>query len=777
MRFSPLYIASCEWVIKFTAYRFSDGAAKTEYLSNRYWKPGELYSGNPIIYPMLTESPGTIEAMGRVFSEATDQTVTVLGKSSFKEHNISFFDDFRDYELENAKLEFYVYLKPTGAVASTANTLQLTGRCRGYSWNGDNLQLAVRRTMLTEKEFAVSLASTELDGFYSIEDDWADQPLPLVFGTGASGQGQIVDVAKQGILTGTIFNTVSAILSTRVNGHEVGAVGGIYVQNQYQDVSPRQWLRANLGITNGIASAMRRTDSGPATGTRSLKTYEFGVIIDQSQDFLLRHVSFKVQVASTPAAGDSNLDVRLYHVLSESFGTSSLVLGKMLQSLSVGTNKFSNIVTNNVEAFFFAGLPAGKYLATFTLSNPNAVTDVTISYKSTASTAGRHWRKTKSTDRDAAFQPVTEFLEFEAAALVTANLNLEQRTIGSKYYTRDTCLVDLRDHSGSHPVAAGEPAHASTYKFAVSGIKDDVSGTYTGTPSSTIRLASDIIRFLLGHSSFLNIPSGDINSTSFSDTRTAHANAFLYLSFVLDGRFKIVDRIGEILDQSDTVLYRTRDEKIKIKYLSYVDINKRNVYQSLEQDELELTTEYESEAADLVNDVKVYYGRDEVNTTTVRQLSIGGNSRLTRTYELSASTSTEQDSYRQDLASDSEACYGNLPLRANLDLHPFASQGVLKIARRLFDRSYKKRKKVQIKLPLKRWLNAEFFDTVFINLNLLSASGDFELSWYDSGSKVNFYRAGLPIKWIRRGSHQGEIKQIEKTDQEVVITVEEMLPF
>lgn len=764
MSFSPLFVVNCEWVIKLTAYKFKDGSSKTEYLSNRYWKAGELYSSSPEIYPMLADPPATLETMGRVFREATDQTVTLFGKSSFKENGVSFFDEFADYELENAKFEFYIYEKPLGALASTTDTLHMVGRGRGYSWNGDILQLSVRCSMLTEKEFAQSYTEAELT---EIEDSWIEQPFPIVFGAGASGVGTIVDAAK-------IYGTSTSkylLLSNRFNGHNLGDVKSFFIQDRLS-LTGKDWVKGNLDISSGIASSMIYSDASAGGFARSIRTYEIGLIVDQPSDFIIKRAVIELYPpgGSNPPAGDGDVEMFIYLVQSEDWANNKLVLGDLLESFKIGSNFLTTTISVDVQAFTNIGLAAGKYFITCRLSNTAATVDICTRNLASVATKHRHWRRDRATNPDAAFVTATESLAFEVEAIVTSDLTVTNTNVGSKYYAR---VAPFTTHSLYTPTAQYNP---SAYKVGLEGIKDDTSGTYTGVASSVIKRPCDIIRFLLGHASFLGISSGEIDATSFGNCRTEHQANSYFMSFATDGRFKIVDLIAKILEQSDTVLYRNREDKIFIKYLSYADSNKKNAYQSYEQDEMRLVTEFETEAADVINDLLIYYANDDVNRVASRR----GNyltQQLEKAYEINATSSTDKDSYRQDLASDSQTVYGNLPLRASYDLYPSDSLAVPVVSKRLFDRHYRKRRKQQIRLPLKRWLSASFFDTVFLSLNLLTGTGDREIFSFDSGTEVKWYRSGLPFKLIKRGSSRGEIKQIEKTDQSVIFTIEETLPF
>jgi hypothetical protein len=85
-------------------------------------------------------------------------------------------------------------------------------------------------------------------------------------------------------------------------------------------------------------------------------------------------------------------------------------------------------------------------------------------------------------------------------------------------------------------VGTDNPATFPGRRFAVTldGLKDDGSGTYTGTAGALIQRAPDIARFLLMHASALGLAAGRVNTASLDAARTKLQDWFLLAGVVYE---------------------------------------------------------------------------------------------------------------------------------------------------------------------------------------------------------------------------------------------------
>lgn len=766
MSYSPLYKSEAAWLIKLTAYKLSDGSSQSYYIAKRHYAAGDLYSGSPEAYPLLASAPGIIESMGRTFGAATDQTLSIFAKSSFMEFGQSFLDELIDYEKEQMKVEFFIYDKPRDNISTHTASIntQLVGFVKGYTYNGDVINLTVRREVLKEKEFKLSFNNTDDALPHTQYEEWEDEPIPMVFGVGESETGTVTDV--QGFTDSTGQGEV--ILSSRVNGHNIGDINSLYILNRNRNLTNQTWIKADLSITNGIASAMS-IQTGMTTG-RSIRDKEYGFIIDRNLDFILNRVTFVLQVAGgAAAAGDSDIVVSLYKVESEDFATNKLILGDKIGENRFGSNLLTSPSGSNIESFFCIGLPAGKYFTSVKLSNSTATKDITIKYKATASTDGRRYERDNTVD-GSAFTTATEYIEAEAIAVYDGALSTTNTNLGTKYYALGDIVED--GQSGFSPFAF---VNNGTWKAGMTGLQDDGSGTYTGVASATMERPTDIIYFLLGHADLLNL-SSDIDTTSFSTARSPQNDKQVKLSFATQGRIFLVELIGQILQQSLCQLWRDRENKIKVRFPTYTEQNKQYIYENLEQEEMKVLSVYETQANEVINDLRIEYDKTQVEISIPLALRQGVE-RTRLAYEINKDDSTDNDTYREGLASKSEAVHEKLPARLVFDMYASDSEAPKLLGKMLFDRFYKKKKRVSITLPLKKWLNTNMFDTIHIVNRLLESTESKDFTFYDSGSQIQFYRSGLKFQWKRKGSQTGEVIQVEKSDQQAILTIEEVLPF
>lgn len=274
---STLYVERVVEVARFTLNR-KDGIGTDDfYVSQDYWDEGTLYTGNPVIYPVLAELMTTPRSVGRVTGTRHDVTIAVFAKSHFTGYQKGFLDLTATHELRNSTVEVRRYWRTKDGVTThgTANIRQ-TLEIRGYSVSGGVLRIETRDTWFKDKEISKRLTPTD---FPNIQDEFAYEYGAIVFGIGG-GNGVIIDAPYIEDSGESFDPKATMFLGWTFPNHPMNSVQQFYVLNPDTDADPAPWLQ--VGFVGTYTTPWNGDDSLPPAGdqyARFLSLYSRGVVV------------------------------------------------------------------------------------------------------------------------------------------------------------------------------------------------------------------------------------------------------------------------------------------------------------------------------------------------------------------------------------------------------------------------------------------------------------------------------------------------------------------
>lgn len=318
-------------------------------------------------------------------------------------------------------------------------------------------------------------------------------------------------------------------------------------------------------------------------------------------------------------------------------------------------------------------------------------------------------------------------------------------------------------------------------KVGVRGLQDDGSGTYTGSASAIIDNPSDIIRFvLLNDDVFLAVPSGEVDLTSFSSTRSTLGTTY-DMSFAVDRETFGDPLIRKICEQSETVLIKSRNGKLThtretFHFGSFDHI----LTQAALQHELRVLSVVETPIDHVYNDFRINFGVDPLKTPKdpafIRR---AGGDTFSATVWLNPSESSGLDANRQAKLAESQERYGVLQYRAEFDCYAADSQGPEKILERLVDKHCFQTVRVTISVPLKDFYDIDLMYKLSTrHVDLPRDGGTSErFVWSNDGAEVAWHNNGVPVVWMKLGKLEGQVVALVEQDQDMQVTFETQNAF
>lgn len=243
----------------------------------------------------------------------------------------------------------------------------------------------------------------------------------------------------------------------------------------------------------------RRYATSPTTGYGS---YEVCDVTEAPNG--IAAISAVYAYASEQDARDLNTARRMLLVsgtdYTPSIATGRLTITEDVRFIEIGANNrfldFSDGVTR--QAAVAAGLYTPRTLAVALQAAMNAVSSgITVTYSNTS------WRWV--------IEKASGTLSLLAKTGAAADAGL-WKDLG---FGRDADLSGALQYVGPEALFKGTGTHV--IRVDASGIRDDASGTYTGTPNAVIQLGPDLVRFLWVR--ILGLPASRIDNASFAAAR------------------------------------------------------------------------------------------------------------------------------------------------------------------------------------------------------------------------------------------------------------------
>lgn len=314
----------------------------------------------------------------------------------------------------------------------------------------------------------------------------------------------------------------------------------------------------------------------------------------------------------------------------------------------------------------------------------------------------------------------------------------------------------------------------------VEGLKDDGSGTYTGSAGALIQYPADIARFVLLHDSFLNMASGDVDTASFDTVRTAQVAAGIKHQFVIDSTTTARDILTDLCVQGRMRLYKKHNGQIAVDSPVYSSIPDATLSEGQMRADLMLVTVADALETDAANDWHFLYDRDYLNKP--KQLEFVRAAKTDKFFgltELTPNASTDSDTFRVAKCSTSYTLYGAKEHRSSLD-YIDDSAVALKLRNYIADRWTLRQKRVAVRIPMRDgYSSRDLFSKLRISHTGLPASQGtgFFVPGENSNNEVISYNEGTPVYFWTGGVLFGEVVDVVEQGGFMTLTIETVSPF
>lgn len=238
---STVYVERVVEVVMLVLPRKSGSGSDTFYVGHEYWDAGTLYSGSPVVYPVVGDVVTTPRGVDRVQALRSDVSIGVFGKSHLNEYGKSFLDLVKTHELQGAEVQVRRYVKSKdGLAAHSAASIRQTLQIQGWAWDGAMMRLNCRDTFYEDKEVSKRLMPSD---FVDLQQEFQYQIGATVFGTGDAGDGVIVDAPFIEATEGDFGNIYADMfLAWTYPGHANEGTRRYWVRNTDRDTDDADWL-------------------------------------------------------------------------------------------------------------------------------------------------------------------------------------------------------------------------------------------------------------------------------------------------------------------------------------------------------------------------------------------------------------------------------------------------------------------------------------------------------------------------------------------------------
>lgn len=310
------------------------------------------------------------------------------------------------------------------------------------------------------------------------------------------------------------------------------------------------------------------------------------------------------------------------------------------------------------------------------------------------------------------------------------------------------------------------------------GIKDDGSGTYTGSAGAQITNPADLVHFVCRNSDFgMGLSTSVLNTSSFASVRSLVAAFGLNLSLVLDYSITARELIALLCRQARMRFYKQRDGKLALNYPTSISSLTAVLSEAVHRAELELISSLQEDETGVVNDLTLLYKRDNFNAPKdAAFLRRAQTDKFAGLVYQGASSGTVTDTLRQDNLTRSQSLYGKRELKETLDCYD-TEEEALKVLGYLADRYYMRRKRVIVRVPRKRFYSTlDLFSTVQIQHSGIPCEmgSEYTIKPDDAGQPISLYFEGTPVTVWAGGTIQGEVVAVQEEGAFMTLTVEEV---
>lgn len=254
---NSLFIDQTIDVVQITLKKKSDPATTVTYsVGFDAWDSGALYSGSPVVYPVLARSPVVKRKMGIWVAERQDVDIEVHGKTHFDRIGRGLVDLRSEYEFHGAAVKVYFYPKASGALTthSDATRLRQVLECIGLEYDDTSGILTIRCRDTWFKDVEVNKTLTS-EIFPNIQADPRGEVGSVVFGqTETVGDGVVVSAPILDSTTGSGGPELTLFAGWTGNSSN-DSLKKLYVRNQNRDLEDQEFLEVNLAADCTVAES------------------------------------------------------------------------------------------------------------------------------------------------------------------------------------------------------------------------------------------------------------------------------------------------------------------------------------------------------------------------------------------------------------------------------------------------------------------------------------------------------------------------------------------
>lgn len=748
-------------VIKMTFNRKDGGASDTIYIGDDYYQADGLYSGSPVVYPLLASRPIAQRAIGLNMGIKFDVALEVYSETTFKVYGQNFLDYLSDYDTHGAAVEIRYYSKSfsgTTTHSDSVNIRQTLETTTAINQDGV-MTFQCADKWFEDKKIGVRITEEDFSNVYA-GDNGRYGPIPF-------GNNVIIEAAA---LDSAADNTTDFIAGWSTTGHDINAVNQVYLRNTSTSFSDLAFLAISTSSGDFLdtkGTVVGETATIPTGYTAdSLQDNHRGLPIDRSDNIAIMSARLGMSRNGTIAEGDGKLSCRIVAIEQNTQWdeVGAVLSEEAIDAVTHGTSMSNAWVDFTTPVL----LPGGhKYMVNWVWTSDSS-TAYPEAYIKTSVGDVDYYKPVVTNGLGSAWVGAAdEKLNASVHALLA--FTPSHQTVNGKRYLLQT----LADNSGH---GLGDSLLNVPVRLDVNGLEDDSSGTYTGVANQVMERASWVIEFLLrdddlgiGHS------ASKIDTTAFDGAAVEQGILGLGVSFAIYEPRLLSELIADLCFQSRSVFYKTRDGKLALKTpiwdFTVPDYTIKE--DALQNDFAFISTEDKSHDT-IINEVVIGYNEDRLqNQDDALVVRKTGASRFKSVYYLESDDSSDGDLHRQDVAFASQGRYGVRPF--NVDLTHYDTEAkAKKVASYYFDRYHELQKRVKFRVLRKDYNAVDLFDTIKVkSYELATLAGSSEKALLsDDGSPVYVYDDGVPVLVTRLGGVQGEVVEIAEYGPYMELTIE-----
>ena len=518
--------------------------------------------------------------------------------------NRRIFDYFDRYTAINQTVTVYTAIETIGDTDTPSSwTLIYTGKVESYSKGKEDLTFSVSNSILdTRKPVKVLDASTTAgDTVYSVPEESYGKPLPFIFANAERAIVPAYPIRRQRVL-GTGNNGAYAYASYMSGFINMSGSASVLIKNR-----DGEYARASGGSSpqTAVAAASAVTSHGT---TEFLCPIDFGI-----NDYLITGFDWLCKGQNVSLTLTGKVKFNLYRHPGTSI-TTPMTSWELLQSVEVSKAPYQTSAEGPVSFLVSAALPepeacggtgfGSNYLRSpyiygigIVLTNSD---DAGLDLQSANSTVGTYFTRTSDSGGWLSVSSAVPVIYCRTS--IITNISGGQDENGLGYST-----AFIEPYAGA--------CNCTELEVAVSteGIKDDSSGTITGTLNSLITRPDHVVK-LLGYSwnGIAWVDSGAFDLTTFTSLySTAFVTNYARLVQGFIGEdVSLADLIGTIVSEMGCALVPLSNGKLALWPWGTTSAVTK-VF--TDADIVEIGQIQETDPSTVINNVTVEYGKNFTN--------------------------------------------------------------------------------------------------------------------------------------------------------------------